>query len=277
MLPSQMTALFRYVRERIAKMSDATEARAIALLLLEEGFGITPIDIYTDKVKHFSEEEAVRLEAYLQRLEKGEPIQYIIGRAQFLGRWFEVSPSVLIPRPETEELAQWVIAEQVNHRGRLIDAGTGSGCLAVSLALGLTNAQVEAWDISPDALAVAQRNAEQLQASVAFRHQDLLASEGLLSSVDVVVSNPPYVRHLEAEDMAERVLDYEPHLALFVPNDDALRFYRALARLGAGVIYCEINEFLPTETASLFAEHGYTTTLRTDAFGKTRMLKAWQG
>lgn len=276
MLPPNMTALFRYVRERIATYGDAAEVRAVAYLLLEEGFGVTPMDIYTDKVKQFSAEEAQQLDTYLQRLAKGEPLQYVLGRALFLDRWFAVSHSVLIPRPETEELAQWVIAEQAAHNGRLIDGGTGSGCLAVTLALALKEAQVEAWDISLEALAVAKGNATQWQAPVVFRHQDLLASAGQLSSCDVVVSNPPYVRDLEAKEMAERVVAHEPHLALFVPDDDALRFYHALARLGAGTVYCEINEYLPEETRALFVEQGYATTLRTDAYGKIRMLKAWR-
>lgn len=269
-----MNALFRHLRHRLSAITDAAEARAWTYLLLEEGFSITAMDIYTDKVKQFSTEQEALLEQYLSRLEAGEPIQYILGRATFAHRSFVVSPAVLIPRPETEELVAWVVADGVAAGTRLVDAGTGSGCIAISLALSLPQVTVEAWDISEAALTLARQNAATLGARVEFQQIDLLSSPPLLGEEVVLVSNPPYVREVEAEEMTARVLAHEPHLALFVPDDDALRFYRALAQTEAGTIYCEINEFLPQETAALFASYGYTTTLRKDTFGKYRLLKA---
>lgn len=269
-----MNAIFNRLRHRLSQVTDTAEARALTYLLLEQGFGVTALDVYTDKVKQFSAEEEAILEQYLQRLEAGEPIQYVLGNTTFAGRSFIVSPAVLIPRPETEELVTWVVADGVGQYERIIDGGTGSGCIAISLALAFPTATVAAWDISCEALSVAQRNAHRLSASVTFEQMDLLQAAQKLGTNDLLVSNPPYVRKQEACDMAERVLAHEPHLALFVPDHDPLRFYRALAATGAGTIYCEINEFLSTETKAVFEAQGYTVTLRHDTFEKPRMLKA---
>lgn len=269
-----MDARFSLLRSRLSAITDAAEARALAFLLLEEEFGVPSIDVYTDKVKQFSADEEARFEAMVRRLEAGEPIQYVLGMATFCGRRFSVSPAVLIPRPETEELAAWVLADCADFRGRLVDGGTGSGCLAVTLALGLPGANVEGWDVSTAALEIAARNARLLGARVRFREMNLLAPTELLHPADIVVSNPPYVRELERAEMSSRVLDHEPEMALFVPDDDALRFYDALARLGAGCVYCEINEYLGAPTRTLFERYGYTATLRQDAYGKDRMIKA---
>ncbi len=210
-----------------------------------------------------------------------EPIHYNVGHTEFCGLRFRVDENVLIPRPETEELVAWVAKEQKSRPIRLLDGGTGSGCIAVSLAHLLPEAEVEAWDISPEALSVARRNAELNNAKVVFRQQSLLAAPPADAGFHCIVSNPPYVRELEKADMEAHVLNHEPHLALFVPDDDALRFYRALALLGratllpGGALYAEINEALAEETAALFRTQGYAAIeIRQDAYGKPRMLRA---
>lgn len=257
------------------------EARAIVRLVLDEAFGVRPVDVYAGKVRQFSQDERNQLARMLARLEGGEPVQYVVGRARFAGRAFEVTPAVLIPRPETEELAAWVVADGLGPGCRLLDGGTGSGCLAVTLALACPEAEVTAWDIAPDALDVARRNAARLGARVGFGLRDLLAPPRATDRFDVIVSNPPYVRRSEAAAMDDHVLRHEPAGALFVPDDDALRFYRALARLGrhalppGGRLYAELNQALGPQTADLFRAWGYTAVeLRRDQFGHDRMVKA---
>ncbi len=276
-----MSALFQHFRNKLSCVYPPREANALALLVFEEVFGVTRTDVYADKIKQISEEESRRLDNIAARLLCHEPVQYVLGSTLFCGHRFAVNSSVLIPRPETEDLVALVTEEQKGRSIRLLDGGTGSGCIAVSLALALPDAEVEAWDISPEALAVAQKNAQANQAQVDFRLQSLLEAAPENCRFDCIVSNPPYVRELEKSTMEANVLNYEPRLALFVPDNDPLLFYRALADLGkatlapGGVIYAEINEYLGKETASLFKERGYRDTeILRDAFGKERMLKA---
>ncbi len=273
---------FLSLRNALLPLYEPREARALALMVLEDAFGIAPVDVYADKVRNFSEEETDRLQNIAQRLSEGEPVQYVLGFARFDGRAFRVGPATLIPRPETEELVAWVAADHLDAPPRrLLDAGTGSGCIAVSLALRLPQMRVEAWDISPEALALAADNARRLGATVAFAQCDLLAPPPA-GPYDVIVSNPPYVCEAERAGMQPHVLRYEPATALFVPDADPLRFYRALAELGhstlapGGSLYMEINEALAAETERLFLTSGYARAeLRHDAFGKPRMLKVW--
>lgn len=209
------------------------------------------------------------------------PIQYILGEVSFCGRTFRVTPDVLIPRPETEELVGWMVSD-VNPQSRILDIGTGSGAIAVSLALELPSAAVTALDVSDAALAVAGRNACELHAAVTFRKADILLTD-TLETFDVMVSNPPYVRELEKAEMNPNVLSYEPHLALFVQDTDPLLFYRKIASLArkalspGGWLYFEINQYLGQETATLLKERGFSeVTLRKDIFGNDRMLRARQ-
>lgn len=278
-----MDSLFNHIRQQLTPLYENREAHAIALRVMEDGFGIPPIDIYADKVRHFSAEETQRLQAILERLRGGEPLQYVLGTAWFAGRKLHVGPGVLIPRPETEELVDWVAAEWGRGAPRILDAGTGSGCIAVALADRLPEARIEAWDISPAALAIARRNAAESGADVAFRLCDMLAPPAAGTRFDVIVSNPPYVRESERAAMTPQVVRHEPASALFVPDADPLLFYKALTRLArtclspGGRLYLEINEALGSETLQTLRAGGLCDVrLRQDAFGKDRMAGAQQ-
>lgn len=277
-----MDSKFTSLRQRLATCYPEREAHAVALRVLEDAFGVSRADVYADKVRKFSSEEEQRWQHIAERLSVGEPLQYVLGEAEFCGRSFGVAPGVLIPRPETEELV--VLVEQsVSGRCRILDAGTGSGCIAVSLALALPEAEVQAWDISPEALSVAQGNAERWGAAVDFRLCDMLTATPD-ERFDVVVSNPPYVCERERLDMTPQVLEHEPGLALFVPDDDPLRFYRALVGLSVrclnsgGLLAVEINEAYGAETADLFSRSGLTEVqILFDGFGKPRFVLGRKG
>lgn len=262
------------------------EAAAIANLYLAEQFGASRTDILLNKVVTFSAENEDTFADHLRRLSEGEPVQYVLGRANFLGRSFRVSPAVLIPRPETEGLLQ-LVANLLGDTPtpRILDAGTGSGCIAVSLALQHPEGSVTAWDISDDALSVAQENAQTLSASVRFLHRDILAEAEAPSdsaaSLDLLVSNPPYIREREAAEMDAHVLNHEPHLALFVPDYDPLRFYRALGQLGKhllapdGHLLVETHSDYATHTAQLFEVLGYSSVrIHHDCFDLPRFVEA---
>lgn len=285
-----MTTDFIHLRNLLTPLYGEQEARAMAFIVFEDAFGVTRTDIYADKVRQFSESERQTFLNICDRLTAGEPLQYVIGHTLFCGHQFEVTPAVLIPRPETEELVAWAIetAQSLSlpHPARLLDAGTGSGCIAISLQLALPQAEVEAWDISPAALRVAENNATRLQAPVRFSERDILAPVCDTASTppyDLIVSNPPYICQREAADMEAHVLQHEPHTALFVPNDDPLRFYRALAhhaqsklRLG-GALLVELNRAYAKATAQLFEEMGLThVEIHCDAFGNERMCRAFR-
>jgi release factor glutamine methyltransferase len=245
------------------------------------------------RVEELSEAQHHQLEQMTQRLEQGEPVQYVLGRADFGGRAFHVEPGVLIPRAETYELCQWIIEDhnrpycalQPPAPLHVLDIGTGSGCIAVTLALDLWNSSVTAWDISPDALLIARGNAHRLGATVNFELHDILDASCQQQTqgqpVDLIVSNPPYVCEGEKAGMAKNVLDHEPALALFVPDDDPLRFYRAIARHAAealqprGELYLEINPLYAEELSALLSTSGFQhIEVHEDQFGRQRMMKA---
>lgn len=287
-----MDSLFTALRTQLQAIYSEGEARAIAFMVLDEGFGVSRTDIYADKVRQFSEDEHKRFNRMCKRLAKGEPVQYVLGHAWFAGSPFIVTPDVLIPRPETEELVGWAIEvaqillkQQPNKHLRIVDAGTGSGCIAVSLKLALPQAEVAAWDISEGALAVAQQNAHTLGVDVNFEQCDLLQPWHLpAQSIDLIVSNPPYICENEAEQMEQNVINHEPHTALFVPNADPLRFYHALAQGAAqtltkgGALLTEINRAFAQETADAFAQAGLQDAeVRRDVFGNERMVGAFAG
>ena len=260
---------------------DAGEARSIALFLLETQtkLGRSQILAGTDLKEDFTE----AAEGWIARLLRHEPVQYVAGEADFCGRSFIVDENVLIPRPETEGLVAWVQESVPDGPLRLLDVGTGSGCIAVTLALALPQAEVWAVDVSPGALAVARRNAERHGAGVNFAQLDFLSQDAwaaLPGAFDVVASNPPYVTPAEKTDMRPNVLNHEPPTALFVPADDPLVFYRKIAlfcskRLSpGGSCFVEANEHLTEQTADLFRTAGMTTTVRRDLFGRPRMVAA---
>lgn len=283
-----MNTHFSRLCSLLAPLYGEGEARAIAFLVLEEAFGVGRTSVYADKVRDFSEEEEQRYLNICQRLAAFEPVQYVLGSAGFAGRPFRVAPGVLIPRPETEGLVDLgaAVLEALRAAGqehpRVFDGGTGSGCIAVSLALRCPWAEVEACDLSSDALAVARDNAARLAATVRFRRQDLLAPWPRRPPYDLIVSNPPYVMEREREEMAPNVLRFEPATALFVPDADPLRFYRALAEAAAagslapgGTLAVEINRALGPETAALFESLGLRgAEIHADCFGNPRFVSA---
>lgn len=278
--------MFRQIVDTLIPTVEEREARALAFVVLEDAFGLSRTDIYLGKDTAFSEDDTIRLEKILRRLEQGEPVQYVIGTAQFCNLTFRVTPDTLIPRPETEELVGWVASLLPSEAPcSVLDVGTGTGCIAISLAKQFPNAQVTAWDISEGALAVAQQNAQANGVTVDFRRTDVLevVNESAASMPThaplYIVSNPPYICERERAEMEAHVLDYEPASALFVPDADPLLFYRALARLGqqlqAAAVLVEINQAYGQETVEMFQSSGYSNVeLRRDIYGKDRMIKA---
>ena len=221
----------------------------------------------------------ITLQNMLHQLALHTPLQYVLGYETFLDLRFIVTPDVLIPRPETAFLVQQIIEENKNRKNlRIVDVGTGSGCIAVSLAYYLPGAQVTAVDVSEKALQVAQKNAHSIGVNVQFEQLDFLAeSNQLLSNFDILVSNPPYVMEAEKTDMEAHVLQHEPHLALFVPNETPLLFYQAIAQFAAKkipLVYLEINQALAKETQQLFTENGFDAHVLKDQFGLDRNIKA---
>lgn len=246
-----------------------------------ELLGQSSADYYLGKDIILSAKEEKELESILTRLHNFEPIQYILGETHFLGRTFRVAPGVLIPRPETEELVEMMVTE-LSPASRVLDIGTGSGCIAISLAKELPGLQVSAWDVSPEALKIATANAEALQASVRFELCDVLSHvPATTRCYDVIVSNPPYVTQGEKQEMEPNVLNWEPPLALFVPDADPLRFYRRIATLGldmlvdGGRLYFEINRAFGEATVSMLRQAGYRSVcLRKDISHNDRFVIA---
>lgn len=365
--------------KRLTAIYNEREAQAIVRTVLDALFGMSLTDICLGKVTQLSADDTTRLEKIMQRLEKSEPVQYVLGAGWFAGRLFDVAPGVLIPRPETEDLVKWACDEakekekednskeergkeekevskkgeapqkeeqplssplkkeeeglrkgedasqkeeqplssplkeekeglrkgkdaskkeeqplssllksnkEVSEKGEevphpsILDIGTGSGCIAITVALALPQARVTAWDISTDALAIAAGNAHRLGASVRFEHQDALSAPDDEERWDVIVSNPPYICDRERADMSDNVLSYEPELALFVPDSDPLLFYRAIARYASkalklgGRLLFETNTAYAHEVAQAMADEGFTAIeVRNDCFGKPRMVK----
>lgn len=260
---------------------DEGEARAVARYLLEVGYGLSMSDILCGAVEQLPQAE---LKENVQRLADGEPVQYVVGTAEFCGRRFHVATGVLIPRPETAELCQWIIEET---RGGLpiLDIGTGSGCIAITLALDIPNAEVEAWDISLEALTIAHKNANTLNANVTFKEKDIIkcsiAPVLAEHKVSVIVSNPPYIVPSESSAMSDSVLKHEPDIALFTPEDDPLKFYRAIsnyaktALLPQGKLYFEINPLFAQQLEALLKEQGFCDiTFKNDQYGKQRFVRA---
>lgn len=265
---------------RLAGAYDQREARAVARMLIEEKFGLSFADIICGGVEALSDADTQWLEAAVERLEHGEPIQYVLGWAWFCGLRFGVQPGVLIPRPETEWLVDTVCADasaQNARQLRVLDIGTGSGCIALSIKHRLPGAYVEAWDISPEALAIAADNARSLGLDVAFRQHDALNLTPDADAWDVIVSNPPYICQRERADMSPNVLNHEPSTALFVPDTDPLLFYRAITRYAVGSLRSggrllfECNTLYAADTARMMADEGMNATeMHNDCFDKPR-------
>ncbi len=255
------------------------EARSIVRVVLEDAFGLSYTDICCGAVSQLATPDRDRLFGMLRRIGQGEPVQYVVGHTEFMGRRFHVAPGVLIPRPETEELCQWII-DDAGDELSILDVGTGSGIISISLAKELPAADVVAWDISDEALDIARGNARSLDARVEFRQQDALCPPvGDVCRWDVIVSNPPYICTQEAVEMERGVLDHEPHLALFVPDADPLLFYRSIAEYGCralkphGRLYFEINPLYVEPLERMLLGLGYSgMSVRLDQFGRERMV-----
>ncbi len=264
----------------LATIYPAGEAKAIARYVFDVRFGMSATDVYCGKDTLLTADECRELDDIAARLMRHEPVQYVLGRADFCGRTFAVAPGVLIPRPETEDLCDMII-DRTAAGSTVLDIGTGSGCIAVTLALGIAGAHVSAWDISDTALDMARLNAAVLGAQVDFALCDALSPPADSALWDVVVSNPPYICDRERAAMAPNVTDYEPHTALFVPDSDPLLFYRAIARYAAaalkpsGKLYFEINAAYGTATADMLRSLGYGhVEVAEDRFGKVRIVTA---
>ncbi len=261
------------------------EAESFFYLILEDKHQMKRLDLALEANFEFSEEAIKVWEELVVELKKEIPIQYLLGKTEFFGLPFIVNKNVLIPRPETEELVDWIISEHKKSERqksiKILDIGTGSGCIAISLASNIPNSNVFAIDVSEKAIEVAKNNAEINKVSVTFLEKNILETEDLLEQFDIIVSNPPYVRNLEKQEIKKNVLDNEPHLALFVDDFDALIFYRKIAVLATknlnpnGKLFFEINQYLGQEMTDLLNQLGFTELeLRKDIYGNDRMTKA---
>lgn len=322
---------YQQLWQSLTPLYDAGEAQAIVRTVLDVKYGMTLTDIICGKVNELSADEERKLEEIIIRLQKGEPVQYVLGEADFAGRTFHVEPGVLIPRPETAELCQWIEKDMIeksivssedspedssgnspqatDDAKLILDICTGSGCIAITLGLNIPNSEVTGWDISKDALRIAQGNVEMMKAgNVRIEHQDALAlpkaaetdnekmkgnddkevvkpkGEAKTPSTqkwDLIVSNPPYICEKEKADMEKNVLEHEPSLALFVPDEDPLKFYRAIAEYASsalksgGALYFEINPIYEKETREMLLKLDFKDIeTKEDAFGKKRMMRA---
>ena len=322
---------YQQLWQSLTPLYDAGEAQAIVRTVLDVKYGMTLTDIICGKVNEISADEERKLEEIIIRLQKGEPVQYVLGEADFAGRPFHVEPGVLIPRPETAELCQWIEEDMIeksivssgdssedssgnspqatDDAKLILDICTGSGCIAITLGLNIPNSEVTGWDISEDALRIAQGNVEMMKAgNVRIEHQDALAlpkaaetdnekmkgnddkevvkpkGEAKTPSTqkwDLIVSNPPYICEKEKADMEKNVLEHEPSLALFVPDEDPLKFYRAIAEYASsalksgGALYFEINPIYEKETREMLLKLDFKDIeTKEDAFGKKRMMRA---
>lgn len=270
---------------QLTPLYDEGEAESFFYLILEEKHHLKRIDLALQLDLEFSESEIQGWNVILEQLKLELPIQYILGSTNFYGLKFEVNDKVLIPRPETEELVDWIIRDSFVLRNdstpKILDIGTGSGCIAIALAKNLPNAQVFAIDVSEEALATAKRNAEQNDVNITFIQKNILETTDLHQQFDIIVSNPPYVRNLEKAEIKKNVLEYEPHLALFVEDHDALIFYRKIGELAQrnlskqGQLYFEINQYLGKEMMELLENLGFQNVeLKKDIYGNDRMIRS---
>lgn len=276
----------RVLTKELKNLYETDESRNIIELVIEHITNMSRADQVKNKVPYLTCTQLEDLDGITERLKKNEPVQYVLGEAWFAGMKFKVNKNVLIPRPETEELVDWIVRKAVSHELRamsILDIGTGSGCIPITIKKKLPEANVSAIDVCSEALFTATGNAIELNAEVDFLLLDFLDEEKWkeLGQYDIIVSNPPYVKQSEISTMHDRVKEFEPHLALFVPDEDALVFYKKLADFSLthlnpeGSLFVEINEALGNTVVKLFQSAGFTTIeLKKDMQGKDRMVKA---
>lgn len=273
-----------YIKQEIDPLYPAQEVEALTSIVLQHTLKLSRAAIYLNTETNLSKTVFEDIKKITEALKKFEPLQYILGETWFYGLKFEVNKHVLIPRPETEELVHWILTENGSPPIKVVDLGTGSGCIAVSLAKERAEWNLTAVDISREALDVAHKNALGNKVDIQFTRESILdpSANFLSGKYNIIVSNPPYVSPDQKEEMLPNVLEHEPHLALFAPGNDPLLFYRRIAHMAAtmlepgGMVYLELNEALPVETAEIFRSSGFKTELRKDINEKFRMLKAYR-
>ncbi|KAA6332357.1 Release factor glutamine methyltransferase [termite gut metagenome] len=275
-----MNRITSYIRQSLELIYSPQEIKSLILIICRDILRLTITDIYLNRDIDLSGEKWKELEHIVERLQKQEPIQYIRGYADFFGMSFHVASGVLIPRPETEELVEMIVKENQG-TVRILDIGTGSGCIAISLAKHLPQATITAWDISEEALTIARENNNRLGTTVLFYKRNVLNISSCEEAYDLIVSNPPYITQAEKAEIEVRVTNWEPDIALFVPNEDPLRFYRHIALLGRkllshkGKLYFEINQAYSEETAEALRKWGYgNVRITKDLLGKDRFITA---
>lgn len=276
-----MLTIREYIKSELKSIYSQGEITAITQLVLDRSLNISIVDSLTYKLNNLSDEQLSILLEIIKRLKNKEPIQYVLSESEFFNLTFRVNSNVLIPRPETEELVEWIINSENKNNPTILDIGTGSGCIAISLSHNMPTANIHAWDISPQALKVAKQNAQTNKAKVSFAIRDILKTNVSDIHFDVIVSNPPYITEIEKNEMHNTVIDFEPHLALFVPNNNPLIFYEQIATFAlntlnvGGRLYFEINRSYGEDTISMLTKKGFTNIeLRRDMAGNDRMIRA---
>ena len=276
-----MKRIIPIIKDRLGCCYPIEETTALTRIISTEILDIPQSTFFLKEDVILTPRQETLLYSTIERLKKHEPIQYIIGYCDFCGHTFKVTPDTLIPRPETSELVEWIAEEQKGSKVNILDIGTGSGCIAISLSCKLPGCNIAAWDISSGALAVAEENNRSNGSEVTFSQVDILAYQPQCEMFDIIVSNPPYIKENERKSMEANVLDWEPHTALFVPDNDPLLFYRAIAEKAlvmltpGGALYFEINRAHGAETVEMLQSLGYRKTeLRKDLAGNDRMIKA---
>jgi release factor glutamine methyltransferase len=271
------------IRERLSPLYSPPEVESLAIIILEHVTGLNRLQLHLHQTDHLQKSKIMQIGDIINRLLTHEPIQYILGETEFYGLKYSVSPDALIPRAETEELVDWIIRDEKDRCNSLLDIGTGSGCIPISIDRNTNMNLIEGWDISDKALKLARLNAQKNNSKVQFSHQNILDTSNIPISAkwEVIVSNPPYVLMEESALMEKNVVDFEPHVALFVPDHDPLIFYRTIAQFAAhhlqphGSLYFEINEKQGENIAMLLTGYGFTEILtRKDLQGKDRMVRA---
>ncbi len=276
-----MKRIIPIIKDRLGCCYPIEETTALTRIISTEILDIPQSTFFLKDDVTLNPRQEMLLYSTIERLKKHEPIQYILGHCDFCGHTFKVTPDTLIPRPETSELVEWIAEEQKGSKVNILDIGTGSGCIAISLSCKLPGCNIAAWDISSGALAVAEENNRSNGSEVTFSQVDILAYQPQCEMFDIIVSNPPYIKENERKSMEANVLDWEPHTALFVPDNDPLLFYRAIAEKAlvmltpGGALYFEINRAHGAETVEMLQSLGYRKTeLRKDLAGNDRMIKA---
>lgn len=277
-----MQKIRQYIKQSLKGFYPESEITGLARWIYD-ALQIDMLDVYMCKDIHLSAEQSSFLEDIIFRLRKYEPIQYIIGHMEFQGLTLDLAPGVLIPRPETEELVEWILGESDKKEKRILDIGTGSGCIILSLAANISGAKAEGWDISEEALRVAGRNARKNDLNIDFYRKDIFSEPVCLQTYDLIVSNPPYITEEEKKEMERNVLDWEPFVALFVPKEDPLLFYRKISEFAyeslvpGGKLYYEINRAYAKEIKKILREIGFTQVeIKKDLSGNDRMVRAWR-